>query len=56
LTIGEKWLEAIMHMTKFELINLAHSKQVQLLVSIHVFNKFQLSSTFAFINFQEDIE
>jgi hypothetical protein len=56
LTIEGKWLEAIVHMTKFEFVNLAHLKQVQLLVSIHVFSKFQLSSTFALINFQEYIQ
>jgi hypothetical protein len=56
LTILGKWLEAIVHMTKFEFINLAHSKQVQLLVSIRVFSKFQSSSTFALINFQEGIQ
>ncbi len=56
LTIEGKLLEAIVHMTKFEFINLGHSKQVQLLVSICVFSIFQLSSTFSFINFQENIQ
>jgi len=56
VTIDGKWLEAIMHMTKFEFINLVHSKQVQLFVSICVFSQFQLSPTFALINFQKGIQ
>jgi hypothetical protein len=48
-TIERKWLEIIVLITKFEFLNLAHSKQVQLFISIHVCGKFQLSPTFAFI-------
>ncbi len=36
LTIEGKWLEAIMHMTKFEFLYLNHPKQVQLFISIHI--------------------
>jgi hypothetical protein len=55
LTIEGKWLEAIVHMTKFEILNLAHPKQVQPLVSIHVCCKFQLSRT-SFVGFQKDVQ
>jgi hypothetical protein len=48
-TIEGKWLEVIVHITKFEFLNLAHSKQVQLFISICVCGKFQLSPTFAYI-------
>jgi len=34
LTIKGKWLEAIVHMTKFRFLALPHSKQVQLFISI----------------------
>jgi len=34
LTIKSKWLEAIVHMTKCEFLDLPHPKQVQLLISI----------------------
>ncbi len=33
LTIEGKWLETIMHMTKFEFLDLFHSKQVQFFIS-----------------------
>ncbi len=55
LTIEGKWLEVIVHMIEFELLNLIHPKQIQFLVSITVCGKFQLSPTVAFIGFQEDI-
>jgi hypothetical protein len=40
LTIKGKWLEAIVHMTKFVFLALPHLKQVQLLISIRIHNKF----------------
>jgi hypothetical protein len=40
LTIEEEWLEAIVHITKFEFLNLAHPKQVWLFISICVHGKF----------------
>jgi len=43
-------------MTEFEFLVLLHSKQVQLLISIHIHGKFQLSTTFALVSFQEDIQ
>jgi mRNA-degrading endonuclease HigB of HigAB toxin-antitoxin module len=36
LTIEGNWLEIIAHMIEFEFLNLAHLKQVQLLISICV--------------------
>jgi hypothetical protein len=43
-------------MTEFEFLVLLHSKQVQLFISIRIHGKFQLSITFALVNFQEDIQ
>jgi hypothetical protein len=54
LIIEGKWLEVIVHMTKFEFLDLFHPKQV--LISICIHGKFQLSPTFAFVGFQEDIQ
>jgi len=56
LTIKGKWLETIMHETESELLDLFHAKQVQLLISIRIHGKFQLSPTFALIGIQEDIQ
>jgi hypothetical protein len=55
LTIKGKWLETIMHMTESKFLDLLHAKQVQLLISIRIHGKFQLSPTFALIGIQEDI-
>ncbi len=43
-------------MTEFEFSDLLHAKQVQLLISIRIHGKFQLSPTFALIGIQEDIQ
>jgi hypothetical protein len=56
LTIEGKWLETIMDMTKFEFLNLAHPKQVQLLVSICVCGKCKFLGTSTLVGFQEDIQ
>jgi hypothetical protein len=55
LTIEGKWLEAIVHMTESKFLDLLCSKQVQLLISICIHGKFHLSTTFAFIGFQENM-
>jgi hypothetical protein len=56
LTIEGKWFGVIMRMRKFEFLNLAHPKQVQLFISICVCGKFQLSPTSVFVTFQEDTQ
>ncbi len=40
LTIKGKWLEAIVHMTKSEFLDLLDPKQVQLFISIHTMVSF----------------
>jgi hypothetical protein len=40
LIIEGKWLEVIMHMSKFEFMDLPCPKQVQLLISIGIQGKF----------------
>jgi hypothetical protein len=42
LTIEGKWLELIVHMTKFEVLDLPCPKQVQLFISLHIHGKFHL--------------
>jgi hypothetical protein len=42
LTIEGKWLETIVHMAKFEFLDLSRPKQVELLISICICGKFQL--------------
>jgi hypothetical protein len=44
------------HITKFEFLNLAHSKQVQLFISIRVCDKLQLSPTSVFIGSKKNIQ
>ncbi len=56
LTIEGKWPETIVHMAKFEFLDLSCPKQVQLLISICIHGKFQLSTTYALVDFQEDIQ
>jgi hypothetical protein len=56
LIIDGKWLEAIVHMRKPQFLDLFRPKQVQFLISIHIHGKFQLSTIFALIGFQEDIQ
>jgi hypothetical protein len=56
LTIEGKWLETIMHMIKFEFLNLHYPKQIQLIIPMCIHDKFQLLFTFAFICFQKDIQ
>jgi hypothetical protein len=56
LTIEGKWLEVIVHMTKSKFLDLPLPKQVQLFISICIHGKFWLSSTFALVSFQEDIQ
>jgi hypothetical protein len=51
LIIEGKWLEAIVYMTKSEFLDLPRPKQVQLLISIRIHDKFQLSTTFAIVGF-----
>jgi hypothetical protein len=55
LTIEGKWIEAIVHMMEYELLDLPHPKQVQLPILIRIHAKFQLLPTFALVGFQEDI-
>jgi hypothetical protein len=43
-------------MIEFEFLVLLHLKQIQLLISIRRHGKFQLSTTFALVSFQEDIQ
>ncbi len=50
LTIEGKWFETIMHMTKFEFLNLARLKQVQFLVAIFC-GKFEMLPTSALVGF-----
>jgi hypothetical protein len=40
LTIEGKWFETIVHITKFEFLDLPHPKQIQFLISIHIHGKF----------------
>ncbi len=56
LTIEGKWLEVIMHIAESQFLNLRCSKQIQLIISIPIHGKFQLSTAFALVNFQEDIQ
>jgi len=56
LTIEGKWLEAIVHMIKSYFLNLLRPKQVQLLISFHIHDKFCLSTTSTFVGFQENIQ
>jgi hypothetical protein len=56
LTFEGKWLETIVHMTKFGFLNVACPKHVQLLVLICVCGKFQLSPTSTLVGFQKDIQ
>ncbi len=55
LTIEGKWHKMILLMTKFEFLDLVHSKQIQLFISIHICGKFQLSPTSTLGGFQKDI-
>jgi len=56
LTIKCKWLEAIVHMTESQFLDLPRPKQVQLFISIRIHGKFCLSTTSGFIGFQENIQ
>jgi len=56
LIIEGKWLEAILHMTKYEFLDLPYPKQVQLLISICIHGKFHLLTTSTLVGFQEDIQ
>jgi hypothetical protein len=56
LTIEGKWLEAIVHMTKSEFLNLLCPKQVQLFISIRIYGKFRLLTTSTLIGFKKDIQ
>jgi len=47
LTTKGKWLEAVVHIIEFEILNLFCPKQVQLFISICVCGKLQLWPTFA---------
>ncbi len=51
LTIEGKWLEVIVYMTKSEFLDLPHPKQIQLLISIRIHDKFRLLTTFAIVGF-----
>jgi hypothetical protein len=55
LTIEGKWIEAIVHMTEYEFLDLFHPKQVQHPISVHIHGKFRLLPTFALVGFEEDI-
>jgi hypothetical protein len=56
LTIECKWLEAIVHMTKSEFLDLLHPKQVPFIILIRNHDKFRIPSTSAVVGFQEDIQ
>jgi hypothetical protein len=56
LTIGGKYFEAIMHMTKYEFLDLPHPNQIQHFISIRIHRKFQLLTTFDLVGFQENIQ
>jgi len=56
LTIKGKWLETVVHMIEIEFLNLAHPKQVQLLISICLCGKFQLLPTSTLIGFLKNIQ
>jgi hypothetical protein len=56
LIIENKWLEAIVHMTESEFLDLPCPKQVQFFISIHIHGKFHLLTTFALVSFQKDIQ
>jgi hypothetical protein len=56
LTTKGKWLEVVVHMIEFEILNLFCPKQVQLFVSICVCGKLQLLPTFALVGFQEYLQ
>jgi hypothetical protein len=56
LIIKGKWLEAFVHMTKSEFLNLPHPKQVQLLILIRIHGKFRLSPASTLVGFQKDIQ
>jgi len=51
LTIKGKRIEAIVHMTESEFLDLLHPKQVQLFISICIYGKFCLLTTFALVGF-----
>jgi hypothetical protein len=53
LTIKNKWLEAIVHMIKFEFLDLSCPSSI---LSIHIYGKFRLSTTFSLLGFQENIQ
>jgi hypothetical protein len=55
LTIEGKWLEVIVHMTKFKFLDLLRPKQVQLHILICIHGKFHLLITFTLISFQKDL-
>ncbi len=40
LIIDGKWLEPIVHMTKFEFLNLIRPKQIQFFILIRIHDKF----------------
>jgi hypothetical protein len=56
LIIEGKWLETIVDITKSEFLDLLRPKQVQFLISIHIYGKFRLSTTSTLVGFQEDIQ
>ncbi len=56
LTIEAKWLETIVHMTESKFLDLPFLKQVRLLISIHIYDKFRLLTTSTLVGFQEDIQ
>ncbi len=49
-------LKQLLHMTKFEFLNLPRPKQVQLIISIHIHRKFCLLTTSTLVGFQKDIQ
>jgi hypothetical protein len=56
LIIEGKWLATIMHMIEFKFLDLPCPKQVQFLISIHIYGKFRLLITSTLVGFQEDIQ
>jgi hypothetical protein len=48
LTIKSKWLKTIVHITKSKFLYVAHRKQVQFFIAIHIYDKFRLLTTSPF--------
>jgi hypothetical protein len=56
LTKKGKWLEAIVHMTESEFLDLLRLKQVQLLILTHIHGKICLLTTSTFVGLKKKIQ